>query len=108
MRLVRCCIVLCMLLAAVSACAEVMVVSTYPADGDTKVDPKLAAIRVRFSEAVNPTSYSFVNTDDGAPVPFAGKPVFSRGQQALHDRGQAGAWDGLCGQHQPRAVPAAS
>lgn len=64
--------------AAVPAAAsrQVTVVSTYPQNNDTKVDPKLAAIRVRFSEAVSPLNYSFVDTDQGAPLPLVGKPSF--------------------------------
>lgn len=81
MRVIKCCVVLCMLLAAVSACAEVTVVSTYPQNGAIDVDPTIEKMRVRFSEAVSPRGYSFVNTDQGKPVPFAGKPALSEGNK---------------------------
>jgi len=67
--------------APVVASGPVTVISTYPQNGDIKVDPKLENIRVRFSEAISPLGNSFCNTDEGAPVPFDGKPIFTEGNK---------------------------
>lgn len=67
--------------APVKESRQVTVVSTYPKNDDTKVDPRLAAIRVRFSEAVGPRGCSFEDTDKGAPMPLVGTPVFTDGNK---------------------------
>lgn len=79
MRLDRYIIAALMLLMAVSACAEVTVVRTYPANGARNIDPRIGTVRVRFSEpiSVNPPGYAFMDTDTGAPLPTVGLPVLT-------------------------------
>ncbi len=66
-----------------SVSAQVTVLRTYPADGAKDVDPKLTYIRVRFSAAVDPSGYSFVNSPHGEPIHANGKPEFQDGNKLV-------------------------
>jgi len=81
MRMVKYAALLFLSLAASSVLADVSVVSTYPANGSNGVDPGTDYVRIRFSGPVDPESYSFTDSNQGAHVDTTGKPTFDEGNK---------------------------